>query len=97
MSFDRPRLPLPPIRRHGRYPGISCRRRDARGRGGIRLNHIAEDGPIVFAHACRLGAEGIVSKRIDSTYQSGPCRVRINVGNPASIAARRERSETWKR
>jgi bifunctional non-homologous end joining protein LigD len=30
---------------------------------GIRFNeHIAEDGPIVFAHACRLGAEGIVSK-----------------------------------
>jgi hypothetical protein len=69
--------------------------RDARG--GIRLNHIAEDGPIVFAHARRLGAEGIVSKRIDSTYQSGSCRVRINVGNPASIAVRRERSETWKR
>jgi bifunctional non-homologous end joining protein LigD len=25
--------------------------------------HIAEDGAIVFAHACRLGAEGIVSKQ----------------------------------
>jgi bifunctional non-homologous end joining protein LigD len=35
---------------------------------GIRFNeHIAEDGPIVFAHACRLGAEGIVSKRVDGT------------------------------
>jgi hypothetical protein len=41
----------------------------------ILLNeHIAEDGPTVFAHACRLGAEGIVSKRVDSTYRSGPCR-----------------------
>src|SRR5215469_3394927 len=30
---------------------------------GILLNeHLVEDGPIVFAHACRLGAEGIVSK-----------------------------------
>jgi hypothetical protein len=30
---------------------------------GILLNeHIAEDGPTVFAHACRLGAEGIASK-----------------------------------
>jgi hypothetical protein len=30
---------------------------------GILLNeHIAEDGPIVFAHACQLGTEGIVSK-----------------------------------
>jgi hypothetical protein len=53
-----------------------------------RLNeHVAEDGPTVFAHACRLGAEGIVSKKIDGTYQSGPCRVWIKVRNPANIAA----------
>ena len=46
----------------------------------ILLNeHIAEDGPIVFAHACRLGAEGIVSKQLDSTYRSGPCPVWIKV------------------
>jgi bifunctional non-homologous end joining protein LigD len=63
---------------------------------GILFNeHIAEDGVIVLAHACRLGAEGIVSKRIDSTYQSGPCRVWIKVRNPASIAVQRERSEKW--
>jgi bifunctional non-homologous end joining protein LigD len=43
---------------------------------GILFNeHIAEDGPVVFTHACRLGAEGIVSKKVDSTYRSGPCRV----------------------
>jgi hypothetical protein len=65
---------------------------------GILLNeHIAEDGATVFAHACRLGAEGIVSKRIDSTYQSGPCRVWIKVRNPASITVQRERSERWSR
>jgi bifunctional non-homologous end joining protein LigD len=30
---------------------------------GILFNeHIAEDGPVVFAHACRLGAEGIVER-----------------------------------
>jgi bifunctional non-homologous end joining protein LigD len=33
--------------------------------------HIAEDGPIVFAHACRLSTEGIVSKKVNSTYRSG--------------------------
>ena len=61
---------------------------------GILLNeHIAEDGPIVFAHACRLGAEGIVSKKVDGTYRSGPCPVRIKVRNPASIAVQQERSE----
>jgi hypothetical protein len=63
---------------------------------GILLNeHIAEDGATVFAHACQLGAEGIVSKRIDSIYQSGPCRVWIKVRNPTSIAVQRERSEIW--
>jgi bifunctional non-homologous end joining protein LigD len=63
---------------------------------GIQFNeHIAEDGPVVFAHACRLGAEGIVSKRVDGTYRSGPSRAWIKVRNPASIAAQRERSERW--
>jgi bifunctional non-homologous end joining protein LigD len=65
---------------------------------GILLNeHIVEDGPTVLTHACQLGAEGIVSKRIDSTYRSGPCRVWIKVRNPASIAVQRERNEIWNR
>jgi bifunctional non-homologous end joining protein LigD len=38
----------------------------------IRFNeHIEGDGPTVFAHACKLGLEGIVSKRKDSAYRSG--------------------------
>jgi hypothetical protein len=48
-----------------------------------------------WQHACQLGAEGIVSKKIDSTYRSGPCRVWIKVRNPASIVVQRERSENW--
>jgi bifunctional non-homologous end joining protein LigD len=63
---------------------------------GILLNeHIAEDGPVVFAHACRLGAEGIVSKKVDGAYQSGPYGLR---SAPAlSIAVQRGRSELWNR
>ena len=39
---------------------------------GLRLNeHIEADGPSVFAHACKMGLEGIVSKRKDSAYRSG--------------------------
>jgi bifunctional non-homologous end joining protein LigD len=65
---------------------------------GILFNeHVVEDGATVFAHACRLGAEGIVSKRVDGTYRSGPCRVWIKVRNPASIAVQRERTEMWSR
>ena len=70
--------------------------RDAKA--GILLNeHIAEDGPTVFARACQLGAESIVSKKVDGAYQSGPCRVGIKVRNPASIAIQRDRSEIWNR
>jgi bifunctional non-homologous end joining protein LigD len=37
-------------------------------KAGILLNeHVAEDGPTVFAPACRLGAEGIVSKKVGGT------------------------------
>jgi ATP-dependent DNA ligase len=32
--------------------------------------HIAEDGSVVLAYACRLDAEGIVSNRVDGTYRS---------------------------
>jgi bifunctional non-homologous end joining protein LigD len=65
---------------------------------GILFNqHIAEDGSIVFAHACRLGAEGIVSEKVDGAYQSSPCRVWIKVRHPASLAVQRERSELWNR
>jgi bifunctional non-homologous end joining protein LigD len=65
---------------------------------GILFNeHIIEDGPVVFTHACRLGAEGIVSKKVDAAYQSGACRVCIKVRNPARITVQRERSEIWNR
>ena len=67
-------------------------------KAGILLNeHVAEDGAAVFEHACRLGADGIVSKKVDGTYRSGPCPVWIKVRNPASIAVQRERSENWNR
>jgi bifunctional non-homologous end joining protein LigD len=67
-------------------------------KAGILLNeHVAEDGPTVFAHACRLGAEGIVSKKVDGAYCSGPCRVWIKVRNPTSIAVQWERRENWNR
>jgi bifunctional non-homologous end joining protein LigD len=65
---------------------------------GILFNeHVAGDGPVVFEHACRLGAEGIVSKRVDGTYRSGPCSGWIKVRNSASIAVQRGRSENWNR
>src|SRR2546429_4468641 len=80
-----------------RFSNARPRRRDccAISRRGMLLNeHVAVDGATVFAHACRLGAEGIVSKRVDGTYRSGPCAVWIKVRNPASVAVQREK---WNR
>ena len=51
------------------------------------------DGPTVFDPACRMGLEGIVSKRVDASYRSGPSRVWLKSKNPASEAVRREREE----
>ena len=39
---------------------------------GLRFNeHLEGDGPTVFAHACKMGLEGIVSKRLGLCYRSG--------------------------
>ena len=45
----------------------------AKAAPGIRCNEHLEcdDGEIVFRHACKMGLEGIVSKRKDSPYRSG--------------------------
>jgi bifunctional non-homologous end joining protein LigD len=54
-----------------------------------------EDGAAVFAHACKLGCEGIVSKRKGSRYRSGRSRDWLKSKNPASEAVRREAEEDW--
>jgi bifunctional non-homologous end joining protein LigD len=39
---------------------------------GVRFNeHMGSDGLTVFAHACKLGLEGIVSKRLGSGHRGG--------------------------
>jgi hypothetical protein len=48
----------------------------------------------VFAHACQLGAERIVSKKVDSTYQSARA-ASGSTSHLASVAVQRERSERW--
>jgi bifunctional non-homologous end joining protein LigD len=65
---------------------------------GLRLNeHIEADGPTVFAHACKMGLEGIVSKRKTSTYRSGRSPDWLKSKNPACAAVKREEEEDWGR
>jgi bifunctional non-homologous end joining protein LigD len=71
----------------------------ARAAHGIWFNdHIEEeDGGTVFRHACKLGLEGIVSKRKDSPYRSGRSPDWLKMKNPACAAVRREEEEDWGR
>jgi bifunctional non-homologous end joining protein LigD len=41
------------------------------------------DGEAMFRHACAMGLEGIVSKRVDGRYKSGRCTTWVKVKNPA--------------
>jgi bifunctional non-homologous end joining protein LigD len=65
---------------------------------GIRFNeHMEGDGSTVFAHACKLGLEGVVSKRKDSAYRSGRSADWLKVKNPDAPAVTREAEEDWAR
>jgi ATP-dependent DNA ligase len=64
----------------------------------LRLNeHIEANSPTVFARACKMGLEGNVSKRKDSTHRSGRSPDWLKSKNPACEAVRREAEEDWGR
>ena len=53
------------------------------GAAGVQFSEaLSADGPLVFAHACKLGLEGIVSKRVGSRYRSGTSRNWLKCLNP---------------
>ena len=58
----------------------------AKRRGdGILFNEaLAEEGAVVFAKACELGLEGIVSKRAGSFYKSGRAAIGSRRRTPIS-------------
>ncbi len=57
----------------------------AAARAGVRCSeHMEGDGVAIFEHACRLGAEGVVSKHREHAYRSGRSRVWLKTKNPAA-------------
>jgi ATP-dependent DNA ligase len=58
--------------------GDDCRRRLSTlvvGIDGVLFSEsISAAGALVFAKACEMGCEGIVSKRVGSTYEAGAAR-----------------------
>jgi hypothetical protein len=49
----------------------------------------------VFRHACTMGLEGIVSKRLGSPCRSGRSKDWLKFKNPDAPAVKREAEEEW--
>jgi ATP-dependent DNA ligase len=65
---------------------------------GLQFNqHLAHRGDNVLAHACKMGLEGIVSKRLGSRYRSGRSSDWLKFKNPDAPAVQREAEEDWDR
>jgi bifunctional non-homologous end joining protein LigD len=61
-----------------------------RSREGIQyVEHAEGHGDKMFEAVCTLGLEGIVSKKLDAPYRSGPSKTWIKIRNPKSPAATR--------
>jgi bifunctional non-homologous end joining protein LigD len=66
-----------------------------KSRPGVRLNEHLEhpEGVVNFQHACRMGLEGIASKRLRSRYRSGQSPDWLKFKDPQAPAAKREAEE----
>jgi hypothetical protein len=62
----------------------------AKSRPGLQFNDHCDDLPadVVFRHACKLGFEGIVSKRVGSPYRAGRSRDWLQNEEPGRSEAR---------
>jgi ATP-dependent DNA ligase len=61
-----------------------------KARSGLRFNeHLDGDRAVIITDACRLGADGIVSKLRDRPYRSGRSHGWLKIKNPASPAVHR--------
>jgi bifunctional non-homologous end joining protein LigD len=64
-------------------------------RGIQYVEHAEGHGEKLFAVVCSFGLEGIVSKKLDSTYRSGKSKAWIKVKNPKAPAATRAQDGTF--
>ena len=64
----------------------------------MRLNEHLElpDGDAVFRHACKMGLEGIDSKRLGSRYRSGRSPDWLKFKNLEEPAVKRQAEEDWR-
>jgi bifunctional non-homologous end joining protein LigD len=63
---------------------------------GIALNEtFSGEGAVIYKHACALGCEGIVSKRLSSPYRGGRSVHWLKIKNQSAPAVRRLEEEDW--
>ena len=68
---------LPLVERKRRLKALLGRQDD-----GLQfVEHLEGDGAEIFKAACRLGLEGIVSKRADSAYRAGRSKMWLKIKN----------------
>ena len=53
------------------------------------VEHAEGHGARMFEAVCKLGLEGIVSKKLDAPYKSGPSKAWLKTKNPKAAAATR--------
>jgi bifunctional non-homologous end joining protein LigD len=67
-----------------------------RTRRGIQyVEHTEGDGVEMFKAVCQLGLEGIVSKKLNAPYKSGPSKAWLKIKNPKAPAATRAADGTF--
>jgi bifunctional non-homologous end joining protein LigD len=59
------------------------------GRAVRYVEHTEGDGREMFKAVCKLGLEGVVSKKLAAPYRSGPSKIWLKVKNPKAPAATR--------
>ncbi len=84
-----------------RQDGIEERKRRLAGllrrpHASMALNeHYRGDGAVIYKHACALGCEGIISKRLGFRYRGGRSAHWLKIKNPEAPAVKREAEEDW--
>jgi ATP-dependent DNA ligase len=65
------------------------------GFGIVLSEHTTNEGAMIFKRVCKMGLEGIVSKRLSAPYRPGPPRDWIKAKNPDGPAMVRHREDRW--
>ena len=96
LAFDLLMLNEEDIRRKPYVERKAALRKLLRGDRGIQyVEHTEGHGDRLFNAVCTIGLEGIVSKKLDAPYRSGPSKAWIKVKNPKAPAATRASDGTF--